>query len=171
MKIVDIADEVYRELSEPCDLSIPAISFWLRSNIGILNNLISTGYFVDGVTLEIYQKICDVDTEIGDDEKVIFKKLYMIHYYDIKVRAVLGAASTDSVQEVTSDGARVKKYNKNNLSKTYITAKKQEAEELSSLVHSYKISKSSPRQVAGDDTVPEQQNVRPDYNRYGGWEK
>ena len=110
MKIVDIADELYRELAEPCDLSIPAISFWLRSNIGMLNNLISTEYFVDETSLEIFQKICDVDTEIGDDEKVIFKKLYMIHYYDVKVRSVLGAASTDSVREVVSDGARVRKY-------------------------------------------------------------
>ena len=171
MKIVDIADELYRELTEPCDLSIPAISFWLRSNIGMLNNLISTEYFVDETSLEIFQKICDVDTEIGDDEKVIFKKLYMIHYYDVKVRSVLGAASTDSVREVVSDGARVRKYNKNDLSKTYISAKKESMDELDKLVHSYKISKSAPRQVAGDDTVPEQQNVRIDYNRFGGWEK
>lgn len=165
MKIVDIADELYRELAEPCDLSIPAISFWLRSNIGILNNLISTDYFVDDITLEVYQKICDVNTEIGDDEKVIFKKLYMIHYYDVKVRSVLGAASNDSVREVVSDGARVRKYNKNDLSKTYISAKKESVEELNNLVHAYKISKSSPRQIAGDDTVPERENVRINQNR------
>ena len=33
MKVVDIADEVYRELGSPTDLSIPAIAFWLRTNI------------------------------------------------------------------------------------------------------------------------------------------
>ena len=88
MKIVDIADELYRELTEPCDLSIPAISFWLRSNIGMLNNLISTEYFVDETSLEIFQKICDVDTEIGDDEKVIFKKLYMIFFLFIQLKIV-----------------------------------------------------------------------------------
>ena len=165
MKIVDVADELYRELAQPCDLSIPAISFWLRSNIGTLNNLVSSEYFIDDSTLEIYQKICNIDTEIGDDEKVIFKKLYIIHYYDIKIRSLLGAASTDSVQEVTSDGARVRKFNKNDLSKTYVSTKRQETEELNTLVHAYKITKSSPRQVAGDDTVPEQENSKINFNR------
>ena len=165
MKIVDIADELYRELAEPTDLSIPAVSFWLRSNIGKLNNLISTAYSLDEDTLEINQLVCDVKTEMGDDEKVIMKKLYLIHYYDLKIRSVLGAASTDSIREVTSDGARVRKYNKNDLCKTYIAAKKEETLELDKLVNSYKISKSSPRQVAGDDTVPETENLRIDYNR------
>ena len=73
MKIVDIADELYRELAEPSDLSIPAISFWLRSNIGKLNNLISTAYLIDEDTLEINQLICGVETEINDEEKVNIK--------------------------------------------------------------------------------------------------
>ena len=38
-----------------------------------------------------------------------------IHYYDLKIRSTLGAASNDSVIEVASDGARVRKINKNEL--------------------------------------------------------
>ena len=44
MKIVDIADELYRELAEPSSISIPAISFWIRSNVGELNNRINTTF-------------------------------------------------------------------------------------------------------------------------------
>ena len=44
MKIVDIADEIYRELGEPSSLSIPAISFWIRSNVGELNNRLNTAF-------------------------------------------------------------------------------------------------------------------------------
>ena len=31
MKVVDIADEIFRELSEPSTLSIPAIAYWVRT--------------------------------------------------------------------------------------------------------------------------------------------
>ena len=44
MKIVDIADEIYRELGEPSTISIPAIAFWIRSNVGELNNRINTTF-------------------------------------------------------------------------------------------------------------------------------
>jgi hypothetical protein len=40
-KIVDVADEIYRELGEPNDLSLSSIAFWLRTNIGDLNILIN----------------------------------------------------------------------------------------------------------------------------------
>ena len=42
MKIVDIADEIYRELGSISTLSIPAIAYWVRGNIGSLNNYINT---------------------------------------------------------------------------------------------------------------------------------
>ena len=42
MKVVDIADEIFRELSEPSTLSIPAIAYWVRSNVGELNNYLNT---------------------------------------------------------------------------------------------------------------------------------
>ena len=45
MKIVDIADEIYRELGEPTDNSIPPIAFWIRTNLGTLNNYLNTVEF------------------------------------------------------------------------------------------------------------------------------
>ena len=146
MKIVDIADEIFRELNQPTEVSIPQIAFWVRVNVGTLNNIINSCYTIDTSTLEI-----SPDPEI--EEKAIFKKLYIIHYYDLKVRAALGAASLDPVVEVTSDGATVRKLNRNQTSQLFLTLKKQESDDFNRLVANYKMRKSAPIQVAGDDTV------------------
>ena len=153
MKVQDIADEVYRELDSPTALSIPAIAYWLRVNIGALNNLIHANFYINSTTLEIEHVVCDVVTEINEEEKAILKKMYLVHYYDVQLRASLGAASTDGVLEVSSDGSTVRKINKNELSKTYSFVRRQENADLDRLVTSYKSSLSTPRQVAGDATV------------------
>ena len=54
-KIVDIADEVFRELGEPSTISIPAISFWLRTNITALNSLLNISLTINETTLELDQ--------------------------------------------------------------------------------------------------------------------
>ena len=41
MKVVDIANEIYLELGSPTTTNLAAISFWIRANIGRLNNLIN----------------------------------------------------------------------------------------------------------------------------------
>jgi hypothetical protein len=79
--------------------------------------------------------------------------MYFVHYYDKQIRSTIGAASTDPVVEVASDGSRVRKINKNELSKTYLALKKEEYMELTDLINAYKLRKTSPVQVAGDDTV------------------
>ena len=79
--------------------------------------------------------------------------MYHIHYYDITLRSTISAAGTDSVVEIQTDDTRVRKINKNELTKTYISLKRIEQEELAKLVNGYKIKKSSPLQIAGDDTV------------------
>jgi hypothetical protein len=152
-KIVSIADEVYRELGDPSDLSIATISFWLRTNLGQLNNMLNIDAAIDESTLEL-------TGELTVDQAVIFKKLYFIHYYDLKIRSTLGAASSDSVIEVASDGARVRKINKNELSKSWMAARKGERDELDKLINAYRITASAPIQVAGDDTIPEGRNTR-----------
>lgn len=161
MKVVDIADEIYRELDEPSDLSIPPISFWVRTNLGGLNNLLNTTFLVeDDAALEIED---EDGTEITQQEAAILKKMYLIHFYDVKIRASLGAASVDTVVELSSDGSRIKKINKNEQSKTYYTARLQLVNELSAMITGYKSKNSSPLQVAGDDTVAASESV----NRQG----
>jgi hypothetical protein len=176
MKIVDIADEIYRELAEPSSLSIPAISFWIRSNVGELNNRLNTAFKIYDHGTEAYEFSGSFDKSeyvpqafneatgavgLGDpasvaieaEEASILKKMYFVHYYDKQIRSTIGAASTDPVVEVASDGSRVRKINKNELSKTYLALKKEEYMELTDLINAYKLRKASPVQVAGDDTV------------------
>ena len=150
MKVVDIADQIYRELDSPTDLSIPAVSFWLRSNVGVLNNHINTKFLVNAV-LEIVNSD-DLVKEIGLEEVAILKKMYFLHDYEKKLRSVLGAASMDAVIQISDLGTSIRKVNKNEVGKTFAQVKKQEHEELRQMITSYKISASAPRQVAGDDT-------------------
>ena len=55
MKIVDIADEIFRELGEPSTISIPAIAFWIRSNVGELNNRINTTFKIVDYGADAYE--------------------------------------------------------------------------------------------------------------------
>jgi hypothetical protein len=145
MKISDIANEIFMELGEPSTLSIPPIAFWLRSNIGSLNTKINTSYDLDSNF--------EVTPVITHKEKDILKKMYLIHHYDVKLRESLGAATTDTWVEISSDGTSVRRVNKVQQSQTYQVAKKSEMEDLDKLVSAYKLSGSTPIQVAGDDTV------------------
>ena len=96
----------------------------------------------------------DNDTlELQFEEKAVLKKMYNVHYYDQQLRSTLGAASNDPVVEVVSDGSKVRKINKNELSKTYASLKRQEYDELSDMINAYKLRLSAPVQVAGDDTT------------------
>jgi len=200
MKIVDIADEIFRELGNPSTISIPAISFWIRSNVGELNNRINTTFKIRDTNPDIYelsgsfvspayepQAFNEATGALGlsasanngtastpaivaiqPEEASILKKMYIVHYYDQQIRSTVGAASTDPIIEVASDGSRVRKINKNELSKTYIALKKEEYSELIDLINAYKLRKSTPVQVAGDDTVRGQYSINYDgypYNR------
>jgi len=200
MKIVDIADEIFRELGEPSTISIPAISFWIRSNVGELNNRINTTFKIVDYGADAYEfsgsfvspeyepqafneatgalglsidsnkgsTTTPVIVSIQAEEASVLKKMYIVHYYDQQIRATVGAASSDPVVEVASDGSRVRKINKNELSKTYLSLKREEYNELTDLINAYKLRKASPVQVAGDDTQVGQYSINYDgypYNR------
>ena len=158
MKVVDIADDIYRELGSPSTLSIPAIAFYVRGSVGNLNNHINTVYKLNSTSLEIEETVTDnsnttTTTEIGIEEASILKKMYMVHFYDAKIRTNLTALDADTIVEVTDQGSSVRKVNKNEVSKTLLSIRNQEYEGLRKLISQYKISKSSPNQVAGDDTT------------------
>jgi len=149
-KIVDIADELYREMGEPSDLSIASVAYWLRSNIGDLNITINKTYTINETTLEI--EIPSGDS-FGVTEKSIFKMLFSIHYYERLLRNALGAASTDSTIEISENGFSARKVNKNELAKTYAELRKQINAELMELTKNYNLNEARPLQIAGDDTV------------------
>ena len=151
-KIVDVADEVYREMGEPSDISIASIAYWLRTNIGKLNVLLNKPYLINETTLEIYSSD-ETNDPFGINEKTIFKKIYTVHYYERLFRNALGAASTDSTIEIDQNGFRAKRVNKNELAKTYSDLKKQSDEALKMLLDKYELNEVTPLQVAGDDTI------------------
>ena len=151
-KIVDVADEVYREMGEPSDISIASIAYWLRTNIGKLNVLLNKPYLINDTTLEIYSSD-ETKDPFGINEKTIFKKIYTVHYYERLFRNALGAASTDSTIEIDQNGFRAKRVNKNELAKTYSDLKKQSDAELKILIDQYDLNEVTPLQVAGDDTI------------------
>ena len=154
MKVVDVADEIYRELGSPSDTSVASISFWVRSNIGALNNHINTQFTINDSTLEVsYTDDNDIKINLGIEESSILKKMYSIYDYDNKLRTVTGAASWDSVLEIDDAGTKIKKVNKSEIGKTLAGAKKEEVVQLNILINSYKLRESNPRQVVGDDTV------------------
>jgi hypothetical protein len=154
MKVVDIADEIYRELGSPTDLSISAIAFWVRTNIGELNNYLMATYVVDATTLEV-KTILEDDTEeeISPEAVSIIKKMYNIHNYDLEIRKNLISISTDSIIEVSDQGSSVRKINRNEVSKTLSNLRRQEVDTLTDLVTAYRLRNAAPRQVAGNDTV------------------
>jgi hypothetical protein len=153
IKIVDVADELYREMGEPSDWTIASIAWWLRANLGDLNISINKRFYIDETTLEILAGADsgDVFTSV---EKSIFKMLFATHFYERLLRNALGAASTDSVIEINQNGFSARKINKNELAKTYAQFRKQINDELQSLIKNYNLNEARPLQIAGDDTVP-----------------
>ena len=75
MKVVDIASEIFRELDSPSNLSVPPITFWLRANIGDMNNHLNENFILNSKTLEIEREEDGKVIEIGEQEKNILKNL------------------------------------------------------------------------------------------------
>ena len=181
-KIVDIADEIYRELLNPSDLSIASIAFWLRTNLGKLNILLNKNYNINTVDLEIDAISPDTFTIL---EKDIFKKLYKVHYYDRQIITLIGKASSLNLVSTDTTGSGISSADSLEISQNGFTArrtsstktanetirantqfirqlglnfvelKKQENEELKELLTKYELNENTPLQVAGDDTIPD----------------
>ena len=141
-----MAQEIYFELGHPSDLSVPAISYWLRNNIGILNNKLNKDIVINDTTLEL-------DPNLGEAEKAIYKKIYECYFYDLKIKQTLNSINSDSLLEVTDGGGTVRRINRNETSKIYLDAKKTALNELTMMISDYNINDVGPLQVAGDDTV------------------
>ena len=150
MKIIDIAEDLYRELGSPTDISIPAVVYWSRSNIGALNNLTGIKHTIEETSLEI---IDEESKEIGVEVGAILKKMYMIHYYELKLRSNITGLLQDTIISVTDDNSSVIKVNKNEVSKVLAQIKNQEYAELQKMVTAFRRREAKPMQVAGDDTV------------------
>lgn len=150
MKVVDLSNEIYLENLQPSDTSIPAIAYWIRSNIGKLNNLIYTSYSINPTSLEI---VDSSGNEIDILAAAVIKVMYKVYRVELDIRSILGGIGVDSVLEARDQDFSVKKINKSELLKTMTAFKKDSLKELNDLVHNYRSYNGTPGQVVGDDTV------------------
>lgn len=147
MKIVDIADQIYKNLDHPEHTSVSGITFWIRSDgVGELNNLLLTNLSINDSTLEF-------NNDLNDAQYSVLQKLYEIYNYARVVRQNLGASAFNSVLETSSDGASVKFINKNSISLTYIQLKKEASLELQKLINGYKQGNHNIKSVNGNDYI------------------
>ena len=161
MKTVDIADEIYRELGSPSSTSISAIAFWVRSNIGALNNYLNEAFVIS----DSHEIVGADSAEINIQAVAILKKMYSIHDYDLKIRANIVSISTSDIISISDKGRSVTKVNKNEVTKALTSLKSEESRTMTALAIAYKNRDSTPIQVAGDDTVAGSFRSREYYNR------
>lgn len=144
--VTSIAQEIYEEMGEPSDFSIAAIAAWVRRNIGGLGNMINTQFSIDSSSLEITPNLTDV-------QKYIFKKMYSVYFFDLKIKST-GSLAINDYTSIKDDFGSVQKLNKNEILKNFYQIRQQEYKELKDSVDKYEINEVTPLQVAGDDTVP-----------------
>jgi len=144
MKIIEIAEEIHRDLGSPDSISRGSIGFWLREHIGDINTLLGLDYEIINY---------EISPELGEKEKSIYKLLYEVFYYEFIIKKNYGAGAFDAIVEVTSDGATVRKISNNQAAQTFIQLKKQRALDLKTLINAYKSPGNIiPKQTVGDDT-------------------
>ena len=153
MKVANIATEIFLENASPTDTSIPAIAFWIRSNVGRLNAMLYEQFYVDPSTFEICRYCGQTIYEIGSMGAAVIKLMFKAYRTDLDIRNMLTSAITDTVLKVTDQEFSVEKLNKSELLKTLTQFKKDTLKELQELVHNYRSYHGEPSQVAGDDTV------------------
>lgn len=144
--VPSIAQEIYEEMGEPSDFSIAAIAAWVRRNIGGLANMLNTEFSIDNTTLEI-------NPNLTDTQKYIFKKMYSIYFFDLKIKST-GSLAVNDYTSIKDDFGSAQKLNKNEVLKNFYQIRQQEYKELQDLVNKYELNEVSPLQVAGDDTIP-----------------
>ncbi len=150
MKIVDLANELFIEMGSPTSTSIAAIAFYLRGQIGKINNLLFEDFILNGD----YEFVDGGGQEISSDAASILKAIYRVYDFNLQIRSNMSAISSDSVLKVEDNGSSVTKVNKNEVAKVLASLKNTEEKALFDLVNSYRIKRSSPQDVHGDDETP-----------------
>ncbi len=152
MLIIDIANGIFIDEGEPTNTSIPAIAFWIRGSVGRLNSILCESFKIDGNTLEILN---EDGSEIDINAVAVLKQLFRVYFLQLQVNNNMNALASDSnsLLSVKDEfgGASFTRVNRNEISKTIISMRKDEIDLLNDLVSSYKINKSNPRSINGDD--------------------
>ncbi len=162
MKIVDIASEIHSETNYSTSITLASISYWIRGQVGHINNLLFEDFYIEEVSgqFEIWDQS---QTEISIEAVAIIKSLYRVFDYGLSVRSTMNALANDSILEFTDNlqGSTIRRTNKNEISRSFISLKAAEQDNLDTLVGAYRMRNTEPSQVAGDDTSEGRYN--PDY--------
>ena len=142
MLLTNLAQEVFDELGSPSDKNVPSIIFWMQTNLGVLNTALRNNFIAD--------EGGNVTPDMDANEQYIYKQIYTCDYYEKRVVANLGAAANDVI-EIVQAGKRVRLVNKNEISKVYKDLWKTCKDGLRVLIQDYRLGKSSPLQVAGNE--------------------
>ena len=140
------------------------ISGYLEANLGQLNTLINSDFYVDKTKDKIVP-------ELQYEEKAIFTQLYLKDYMQKQSRNVLRNATTTSSSTTTTDGVTdwielregdtsIKRSiatstSKNASAKMFQDSSRDAMALLEKIVHSYNMYGSIPLQVAGKDGAPD----------------
>jgi hypothetical protein len=150
MKIVDIATQIFQDAGEPSSSSVPAITYWIRGKVGDINVLLYENFTVEENSGDY--EILNGDSEISADAVAIIKKMYEIYDYQVQIRAQMNALASDSILEFNEvDGSSFRRTNRNEISKTLASIRKDELQSLKDLVTAYRIKQAVPLQSTGDD--------------------
>jgi hypothetical protein len=117
------------------------ISGWFSTNLGMLNTLLYTNF--DGE-----------NPNLGEEEKAIFKELYLSNFYTKQARnALRGILSSsnngDNILSVSDGDNSITFVNRNEVGKVYRGLAADSQVKLKELVSSYNSYKAEPRQLGG----------------------
>jgi hypothetical protein len=160
MKVADIANEIFLEAGSPTYTTEVAIEFWVRSKIGAINSLLFETFALTGTPTEVTHAD---GSEISMDAAAIIKQLYRCYDLDVQVRQNMNALASQGVIMAQDGDTKVQRVNRNEVSKTLASIKKEEMIFLDKLVNAHRSASSPPSSIAGDD---DQQGY---YNSQNHW--
>lgn len=139
--ITDLATNIWRDLGEPSDLSVPYIQTKLISPyfLGKLNVALGTAYeIVSG----------DISPALGTDEQGMYGLMYKIDYYARKINTLLSGYSADASWIELSDGdGRLRRASPTEIAKTITSIKNQLDLQLNGLVGKYRMNNAKSKSV------------------------
>lgn len=142
----ELADDIFQNEfdSDTSHATYDSVLGWLNNNLGLLNTLINTSF--DGL-----------DAPLLNEEKSIYKQIYLYNFYGKKsrnvLRGIMGSATTagDNILSVKDGDNAIQFTNKNEVSKVYKGMAEDCKKLLDDMVAKYNIYGAKPLQVGGYD--------------------
>lgn len=139
MCITNLADQIYKELGEPSDVSVPAIAFWLQRNIYKLNNELLTSYFIDDNLI--------ITPDLDGGAAAILSLMYQKSYAMLQYNRNLGASGYSSIQEFKEGNRTVRRFNKTELAKLFLQQSRDIQNDINRMVLGYNLNRTEIQQI------------------------